>query len=79
MDPKGIVGMISGWFDNQINKAEESGAPGAAKKQTVIGSLLDLLGVTGILRSIIEWAVSLIIDALVSRKNDSGEFTHKSN
>ena len=88
-DPKGIVEWANSWFDNAINAAEGTNQPGPEKKQSVIDgifklpgikSILDgifkLLGVSGALKNLLVWGISLIIDALVSRKNDSGEFKH---
>jgi len=75
-DAKGIIAWVSNWFDNAINTAEGTGMPGPEKKQSVLDRLFELLEIGGALKGIIEWAMGLIIDALVRRKNDTGEFTH---
>ena len=88
-NPKGIVEWASGWFDKAINAAEGTNKPGPEKKQSVLDGLfklpgiegildgiLKLLGISGALKNLLVWGIGLIIDALVNKKNDSGEFTH---
>jgi len=76
--PKGILGgFFENLFDSSINKAEDSGKPGPAKKQTVIDEILNFFGVGGIFRYLFEWLIGQVIDMIVGEKNDSGEFTHK--
>ena len=75
--PKGILGsFFESLFDGSINRAEDSGAPGPAKKQTVLDEILDFFGISGMIRFLVEWLIGRVIDMIVGEKNDSGEFTH---
>lgn len=83
-DPKGIFDVIGSWFDpnvnTAVNDAEKTNLPGSKKKLNVVSIILDLLltqfGIGGWLAEIIKKLLGPFIDDIVTKKNDSGEFTH---